>query len=82
MEFIELYFEVPKPETVVKPNMKCFPKVRKCRYCGINGDRKTLRYERGRSGQAKYDCRDEKACGARIRRLKGEGLRADDDCPF
>lgn len=82
MEFIELYFEAPKPETVVKPNMKCFPKVRKCRYCGIEGDRETLRYERQWSGQAKYDCRNERECGARIRRLKGEGLRADDDCPF
>jgi len=42
-------------------------KVRRCRYCGIRGDRTTLRYERGLMGEAKYDCRDTAACGQRIR---------------
>jgi hypothetical protein len=45
-------------------------KERRCRYCGIEGDRHTLRYERSSWGRALYDCRDVAACGARLR--KGE----------
>ena len=44
--------------------------MKRCRYCGIEGDRKTLRYERGLMGEANYDCRNLEACGARIRTLE------------
>lgn len=82
MNFIELYFNEPKPE-ILKPNkMGDLLKIKTCRYCGIIGDRETLRYERGMGGNnPRYDCRDAKACGQRLHNQRTTPL-PDDDLPF
>lgn len=77
MNFIELLKYPEKPEPFIPNKINVFPH---CRYCG-NLRREELRYERGLMGDAKYDCRDSKACGGRIR--KDQPLsEVDQECPF
>lgn len=78
MNFIEFYFDDLKPEPFIPNKMNMFPR---CRYCGFSGDRAQLKYERALMGDAKYECRDSAACGARLRNGQPVG-EVDKECPF